>query len=131
MFRLKNIFRMFLRVSELFSQVRLKLCHFPLVNETFLFSFVLVHVFPKLSISLTESQLVLPAFVASQTVTFKLNLPKSVWNMNYDLCYANKKTHVCEHSCSSVRVLMSILAHLGNLAQSYFSRISSAIPTNI
>ena len=34
--------------------------------------------------------------------------------------HANTKKHVSEHSCSSVRVFFSILAHLAHLAQSFF-----------
>ena len=33
---------------------------------------------------------------------------------------ANKRKHVSEHSCSSVRVFFSILAHSAHLAQSFF-----------
>ena len=33
---------------------------------------------------------------------------------------ADTKTHVSEHNCSSVRVFLSILAHLAHLAQSFF-----------
>ena len=33
---------------------------------------------------------------------------------------ANTRKHVSEHSCSSVRVFLSILAHLAHLAQSFF-----------
>ena len=35
--------------------------------------------------------------------------------------HANTRKHVYEHSCSSVRVFLSILAHLAHLAQSFFS----------
>ena len=35
--------------------------------------------------------------------------------------HANTRKHVIEHSCSSVRVFLSILAHLAHLAQSFFS----------
>ena len=34
--------------------------------------------------------------------------------------HENTKKHVSEHSCSSVRVFFSILAHLAHLAQSFF-----------
>ena len=34
--------------------------------------------------------------------------------------HENIKKHVSEHSCSSVRVFFSILAHLAHLAQFYF-----------
>ena len=34
--------------------------------------------------------------------------------------HANTRKHVYEHSCSSVRVFLSILAHLAHLAQSFF-----------
>ena len=43
--------------------------------------------------------------------------------------HANIRKHVNEHSWSSVRVILSILAHLAHLAQSYFSLIFSAINT--
>ena len=33
--------------------------------------------------------------------------------------HANTKKHVSEHSCSSVRVFLSILAHLAHLAQTF------------
>ena len=33
--------------------------------------------------------------------------------------HANTRKHISEHSCSSVRVLLSILAHLAHLAQSF------------
>ena len=34
--------------------------------------------------------------------------------------HANTRKHVYEHSCLSVRVFLSILAHLAHLAQSFF-----------
>ena len=34
--------------------------------------------------------------------------------------HANTRKHVFEHSCSSVRMFLSILAHLAHLAQSFF-----------
>jgi len=34
--------------------------------------------------------------------------------------HANTRKHVYEHSCSSVRVFLSILAHLAHLAQFFF-----------
>ena len=40
---------------------------------------------------------------------------------------ANTRKHVSEHSCSSVRVTLSILAHLDHLDLSYFSLILNAI----
>jgi len=43
--------------------------------------------------------------------------------------HANTRKHVSEHSWSSGWVILSILAHLAHLAQSYFSLIFSAINT--
>ena len=40
--------------------------------------------------------------------------------------HANTRKHVYEHSCSTVRVFLSILAHLAHFAQSFFL-ISNAI----
>ena len=40
--------------------------------------------------------------------------------------HANTRKHVYEYSCLSVRVFMSILAHLAHFAQSFFL-ISTAI----
>ena len=34
--------------------------------------------------------------------------------------HANTRKHVYEHSCSSMRVSLSILAHLAHLAQFFF-----------
>ena len=38
--------------------------------------------------------------------------------------HANTRKHVSEHSCSSVRVFFSILAHLAHLAQSFFLNLN-------
>ena len=43
--------------------------------------------------------------------------------------HAGTRKHISEHSWSSVWVILSILAHLAHLAQSYFSLIFSAINT--
>ena len=43
--------------------------------------------------------------------------------------HADTSKHVFEQHCSSMRVFLSILAHIAHLAQSYFSRIFSAINT--
>ena len=43
--------------------------------------------------------------------------------------HANTKKHVSEHSWLYGSVILSILAHLAHLAQSYFSMIFSAINT--
>ena len=51
---------------------------------------------------------------------------KMIWFISQ---HANTKNHVSEHSWSSVWVILSILAHLAHLAQSYFSLIFSAINT--
>ena len=43
--------------------------------------------------------------------------------------HANTKKHVSKHSWLSGRVILSILAHIAHLAQSYLSLILSAIKT--
>ena len=49
--------------------------------------------------------------------------------MNIWYKYANTRKHVSEHSWSSGWMILSILAHLDHLAQSYFSLIFSEINT--
>ena len=44
--------------------------------------------------------------------------------------YANTRKHVSEHSWSFGWVILSILAHLAHMAQSYFSLIFSAFNTD-
>ena len=48
-----------------------------------------------------------------------LSLPQRVYSNLFE--NANTRKHVHEHNCSSVRVFLSILAHLAHLAQSFFS----------
>ena len=40
---------------------------------------------------------------------------------------ADTKKHISEHNCSSVRVFLSILAHLAHLAQAFFFLIFNGI----
>ena len=53
---------------------------------------------------------------------FKWDRQKKFWCM-----HANTKTHISEHSWLSCWAILSVLAHLAHLAQSYFSLIFSAI----
>ena len=50
-------------------------------------------------------------------ILFRIN--KGVYLSLFE--HANTRKHVYEHSCSSVRVILSISAHSAHLAQSFFS----------
>ena len=59
-------------------------------------------------------------------VFFLISNAINKWIFWYMFKQADTKKHVSEHNCSSVRVFLSILAHLTHFAQSFFL-ISNAI----